>query len=872
MNPINDFDYWVRELQSGRLEQLIVAVRTSYSSDSDDAAGRYRPWVRFLSRYAHLLRRGTPQWPAYKILLQLATQMPPHHPVRLSAENWLNRDNCDWLWLRNVTTDARFKEPDENAVIVIEHDYPDAPRFWGTIGVYGATVLRDGTIASWGGTCTVRLWTPIGAPIQTLRGHRYSIHGLIEEEAGTLLSWSTVNRVIRWSRDGRVQREYVVSDLPSEPACLDAVLTAPDGCFVTFTRCRKGCRLSLWGTDDTPIASSSAPPDPGYAGSYCFNPDFVSWAHRTLTEWGVESQLCNVLDRAVGDERNGALAWSGTIVRSFGRNGTFQAELNGHSDEILGAVVTPGGRIVTWGADAAVLVWSMDGTLRLRLAEHDDMVVHVLVDANDTIWSWDFSGTLIRWNASGAVIGSSREFSGSVEGAQILSDRSLVAWSSRGEIYRYNPCGKVVREFRGHTDRIMGVLERDDQTILSWSLDGTVRLWCSVFEERKVTEAGIPAGRYPPRCFSFSAGEASMLCTYSRTDPSLRLWSATGKLHTRIDTHTSGVRSVWPVETGAFPALVWWSDDDRIGITGANGRGSTVFNIDGEAVTAATVGENGDIIVGTESGTVAVYAVDGQLKRRMQGHTGRVTQCHWIDAHTFITASRDDRGIRIWLDSECDVIEMPIPDYKFLVGQDGSVFAWSNRGIVAYQSGPRTITHTKTNEFFHLVEWLEDGTVAAASLGGEICLWNADGTLRTRYTPYPDAEELDLYLGKCHESTFYTANSTAQKLDLWRSDGTHLESLPFDRFEVATLSCSDRYDRKRVVFTDRNGAKSESFWASGDHFCRMIIDKTEDVRFLTDGDSEAWDILNDGTAILTESLEGITAVCLFAGKYPVRLF
>lgn len=861
MSTCTEFDYWFREIRAGRLEQLIGTVR---------AANSHSPWTLFIARYAHLLRRGTPQWPSYKILLQLATQMPQQHPVRIAAEHWLDQDNCNWRWLRNVTSDTRHGEPEETTAIVMEHDYPDYPRFSGTVGVYGATVLRDGTIASWGGTRTVRLWTPEGDPVQTLRGHNYSVHGLIEEESGKLLAWSRVNHVIRWNRDGELLRDYEVSDTPQESACLNGVLPAPQGRFVTYTSCSAGRRLSLWGEDDTPIASSLAPHDPDYGGSYCFNPDFVSWAHQTLTDWGVSPKLCSVLDRSAGDERNGTLAWKGTAVRMFDCDGAFTAELNGHSVEVLGAVFTPGGRIVTWGADATVVVWSGDGTRLLRLTGHTEMVVHVLVDAHDTIWSWDFNGRLIRWDASGVVLGESREFGYSIEGAQVLSDQSIIAWSDRGEFFRYTSRGTVVREFCGHTDRIMGVLECDNETILSWSVDGTVRLWTAVFEECTVDTTRMRSDRYAPQCFTFPGEGASALCTYSSADRYVRVWSATGELQARIDTTADGIRSAWPLETGSSSAVVWRSVDGRVGISGTDGCGSTMIKIDDDAISAATVGETGEILVGTAHGTVAVYAADGSLKRRMHGHVAYVTACHWIASEFYITAAQD-KTIRIWTGSECDIITMPISGYKFLVREDGSVFAWTNRGIVVYQPDHRTITHTQTNEYFFRAEWLEDGTIASATFGGQIFLWNADGTLKKRYTAYPNGENPEMILEKCRESTFITAELTSESVDRWGSDGSHIESLPFDQFELIALGCSDQYEQSHVVFSGPDGTTFESFWCSGDRFCRMIIDKTEVVRFHTEGEAAAWDVLSDGTAILTDSINGLTVVRLFEGKHPVTL-
>ena len=59
-------------------------------------------WEAFMRERAHLLRRGNRDWPANKILLQLAVEHADDSPVTVAAEAWLAEGHCDWVWFRRA--------------------------------------------------------------------------------------------------------------------------------------------------------------------------------------------------------------------------------------------------------------------------------------------------------------------------------------------------------------------------------------------------------------------------------------------------------------------------------------------------------------------------------------------------------------------------------------------------------------------------------------------------------------------------------------------------------------------------------------------------------------------------------------------------
>ena len=63
---------------------------------------RFELWEDFFRTRVHLLERGSGDWGAQKILLQLAVEHADDSPITPAAEGWLDQGNCDWLWLRHL--------------------------------------------------------------------------------------------------------------------------------------------------------------------------------------------------------------------------------------------------------------------------------------------------------------------------------------------------------------------------------------------------------------------------------------------------------------------------------------------------------------------------------------------------------------------------------------------------------------------------------------------------------------------------------------------------------------------------------------------------------------------------------------------------
>ena len=149
----------------------------------------------FFRERTHILRRANEDWPAYKILLQLAVEHADNSPLTRGAEAWLAAGHCDWKWIRRI---QRVDEVGIDPCIAVMEGHTDIVR--------GAFERPDGTLVSWSGDNTLRIWSKEGEPLKVLEGHTGWVNGVFERPDGTLVSWSRDNTLRIWSNEGEPLR------------------------------------------------------------------------------------------------------------------------------------------------------------------------------------------------------------------------------------------------------------------------------------------------------------------------------------------------------------------------------------------------------------------------------------------------------------------------------------------------------------------------------------------------------------------------------------------------------------------------------------------------------------------------------------------
>ena len=235
---LSDFSYLMNRLRFGNVDRVLqdyVLFRDKLKGVSQNCDA----FFDVICSNMHLLRRNSDDNPAYKIMLQIATEAADDCPVTRSAESWLNPEDayspCDWFWLNKVGRPKTYqpkpyksgiKNADiETATIAndsalssegedrnLESDVRKAVLNRFTDGVNGVIELSSGEILSW--SChTLRLWSVYGICKAVMEGHTDRINGAFELRTGDILSWSKDKTIHIWSPNGKC-KEVIDSDNP----------------------------------------------------------------------------------------------------------------------------------------------------------------------------------------------------------------------------------------------------------------------------------------------------------------------------------------------------------------------------------------------------------------------------------------------------------------------------------------------------------------------------------------------------------------------------------------------------------------------------------------------------------------------------------
>jgi hypothetical protein len=147
-------------------------------------------WEEFGVSRSPILSRGNTQWPANRILLQLASEYAEDSVITEAAERWVQVSGCEWPRLINL------RRPDSTLEDEIKDVYLD-PRPKRGIDheghgdrLAGAIPTAKGDVLSWALDGTIKIWeTRTGAPIHTIKAHEERVIGVKELPGHYFASW-----------------------------------------------------------------------------------------------------------------------------------------------------------------------------------------------------------------------------------------------------------------------------------------------------------------------------------------------------------------------------------------------------------------------------------------------------------------------------------------------------------------------------------------------------------------------------------------------------------------------------------------------------------------------------------------------------------
>lgn len=340
---LTGFSFVMAKFAAGMLDDLEADYRhaAAVMPDADDVLG---PWRVFFREQGHFLRRESPLWPVYKILLQRAVEYADESPVTQAAERWLEQGHCDWVWLRSLHRPRKL--PTDPCLRVVE-----VPG-----GVGNVELLADGRVLSWTSdrkkeNCMrLILWRVGGEGLEDvldvdamLEGHDGAVSGVYQIPDHRLVSWAADGTIRVW--DLNTNREHCC--LRYSPADSDDPTTASvRGDGVEWVRQLADGQLLVSPTGRACLDVWD--PENG-THQVAFDLNGRTASHvvelpdgNLLAVLGGPPVLC------IWDRQTGA------------RIATMGHEQGGHVLGVSGVQVLTDGRIVTWSGDRTLRLWNLD--------------------------------------------------------------------------------------------------------------------------------------------------------------------------------------------------------------------------------------------------------------------------------------------------------------------------------------------------------------------------------------------------------------------------------------------------------------------------------------------------------------------------------
>ena len=591
---LSDFAFLMKRLRFANVERIIldyILFRNKLNRISSGCDACFD----VICSNTHFLRRNSEDNPAYKIMLQIATEVADDCPVTQAAERWLNSKSgdspCDWFWFKKVKRPKEYHPNPSKLVIENAGDHTlllsnNDALSWGTDDynlkiwnlktgvcqavleghkndVNGAIELHSGDILSWSSDNTLHLWSPDGTCKEVLEGHTNSVWGAIELRSGDILSWSDDGTLRLWSSDGMCK----------------AVLEGHTECVNGAMELRSGDILS-WGEDNT------------------LRIWFSDGTCKSVME-GHTHRVSGAIELHSGD----ILSWSWDSMRLWTPDGTCKAVLKGHTDWVNGAKELRSGNILSWSNDNTLRLWFPDGTCIAVLDGHTGYIEDAIELRSGDILSWSWDNTLRLWSPKGECKAVLKGHTYGVKGAIELRSGDILSWCYDNTLRLWSPDGTCKAILEGHTDGVSGAIELRSGDVLSWSDDKTLRVWSSDGTCKAVLEEHTD---WVKGAIELRSGD---ILSWSN-DEILRLWTPDGTCKAVLEGHIREVICAIELCSGD---ILSWSYDETLHLWSPDGTCKAVLEEHiGEVICAIEL-SSGDILSWSED-SICLWSPEGICK------------------------------------------------------------------------------------------------------------------------------------------------------------------------------------------------------------------------------------------------------------------
>jgi WD40 repeat protein len=756
---------------------------------------RLAVWEEFARTKRHILGRGDEEWPANKILLQLASEHAQDSPVTEAAEVWLKEDASEWMWLRQMRLPEQYT-PDPCIRVMEGH----------TGGVVGVIALTNSKILSWArgqwpkecDDYSLRLWDiETGQCKSVLEGHCSPIRDVMQLNNGRILSWSGDHSghndsIKLWDE----KSGECLNTLEGHNGQINGFIQLQNGHILSWGGdCSSGKDyvLKIWDADDGSLISTLYGHE-GPIGGAIESADgrlisYSSAQKQRMTRKNRDRDAIRVWDQSTGkclqiipmksrgmgvryvqQLQNGKFIVMagyrdmhiftddfeenvGTIERFTYKSGRLDI-----GQQICGLQQLENGNLFGWVSgnlgsdqhinDRLVVFDQNSGDLLDSIDGHTDEFVDAMEIENNIVLSWAKDGVAKAWDMNSLKCAST--FIGhthTITGATTLTDGRLLTWSKDGTIRFWDmESGDCLSCFPGHMNGINGAKEFSNGRIISWSEDFDLRLWdadevhshpaTKGHEDEILGTLKIEDGRI------LSWAEESKFCLW---DPKI------GMCQTILKGHTKKVNGAKQLRNGH---ILSWSFDDTLRLWNAKTDQSlSIFEGHKNSVQDAQQLRDGSILSYSWDHTLRIWDENTtHCKAVFEGHTGAIKGALQLENGQILSWAQD-RTLRVW-DALTGQSQKVLKGHSGIVWgarqlDNSHILSWSSDNAVklwAHDSEQCLVTYEGHTEEVEDACQLENGNIFSISGDGTFREWDINGCQLGRWTLEEAKDNFDLRL------------------------------------------------------------------------------------------------------------------------------